>query len=752
MAAGSVATVLYTMTPRCSLFVLPLLAAGLSAQANVVPGLDGRLTVVDDLTYYGRRGAAFPNGEVGMAMLNEMCNPGSVVIPWQAAMQPNHPKFGFLIVREAHGRMEQISDGSFCKHAFVSTNYSGPCGACVDPGTGSVMGLNCADTYGAGNNADRFWLGPPSEIDPWLGTWNPVGSYFDQGDPNVGPPANNDGVRSPGYSGSDPVRHRVTVRESDLLVPGARYFYGIHLIHQGESVANRGDNLASRGFTPTGSPSGWSFANNAVGQVWGSILQHWNGATLNSGGNGNDDGRFFVAVVVTPLGGGQYHYEYAVHNVDNSRGGATFRVPVASTATVANFTFRDIDGNPLNDWLASRSANEVVWTAPGTNPLNWNTIYNFGFDCNVAPGGGAVVLDAARLGAGAPSVAVLSNVPGGVPVAQTTSIGAPCATCASSFHEYFSAPAFDLHGRSMTLTLQNGSYQVGAGTASYVAPTGVGLPMSDDVEVSVNLPFSLPYPGGVTNVLRVCSNGFLSPGASNGIEYEPSVAALLAGAPRWAALWHDLVPDNFTARVYYDSSPVRAMVTWLNVPNFGGGGLNTFQVQFLPNGTVHILWQNVPAAGNPFLVGWSRGGNARDPGPTDLSVALASGFGLCATDFGGLRLQASARPVLGGTVDLTTSNIPSGSPFLATVLSSVQLVPPVDLAGIGSPGCLRHVQFDAVHLRLGPGSSAVQPFAVPNSTALNGTYVTAQSFSYSPPLTPGGLIAANAVGLLVGQI
>ena len=72
---------------RNALFSLMALACSLAAQSNVVPGLDGRLTHVDDLTYYGRRGAAHPNGQAGMAMLNTMCNPGSVNIPWQAAMQ-----------------------------------------------------------------------------------------------------------------------------------------------------------------------------------------------------------------------------------------------------------------------------------------------------------------------------------------------------------------------------------------------------------------------------------------------------------------------------------------------------------------------------------------------------------------------------------------------------------------------------------------------------------------------------------------
>src|SRR5690349_8054618 len=86
------------------------LATGLAAQSNVVPGLNGRLAVVDQLTYWGRRGPAHPGGEVGMSMLNEMCNPGTVQIPWQVAMASNHPKFGFMIARVSNGRIEQIND------------------------------------------------------------------------------------------------------------------------------------------------------------------------------------------------------------------------------------------------------------------------------------------------------------------------------------------------------------------------------------------------------------------------------------------------------------------------------------------------------------------------------------------------------------------------------------------------------------------------------------------------------------------
>jgi hypothetical protein len=404
-----------------------MLAGAAVAQSNTVPGLDGRIENIDSLTYWGRRGSAHPSGEVGMSMLNTMCNPGSVTIPWYAAMQPNHPKFGFMIVRESGGRFEQINDWSYVKHAFASTNGSGACGSCINPGTSSVMGVHCSDTYGAGNNGDRYWLGPPGEIDPWLGSWNPIGSYFDRGDPPVSGAAATDGIRSltsAMVSAFDPVKNLVTVQEQDLLTPGASYYYGIHLIHEGEAQANRMDNLASRGFNPAWSGSSWTFNNNASGLVHGSILQHWQGATVDSAQNGNDDGAFFVGVKVTGPVNNLYHYEYVVYNFDNTRGGASLRIPVCTNATVSNLGFRDIDHDPLDDWSATVQNGEIAFSATASNPLNWNTLYNFWFDCSAAPLGGMVHVDEARIGPGNLTVDVNSQIPGGV--AQVVDLGPGC--------------------------------------------------------------------------------------------------------------------------------------------------------------------------------------------------------------------------------------------------------------------------------------------------------------------------------------
>ena len=64
------------------------LLAPLGAQSNTIPGLDGSLTNHSGASYFGRRGSAYPNGEVSMCCSYTMCNPGTVPIAWTAPMNP----------------------------------------------------------------------------------------------------------------------------------------------------------------------------------------------------------------------------------------------------------------------------------------------------------------------------------------------------------------------------------------------------------------------------------------------------------------------------------------------------------------------------------------------------------------------------------------------------------------------------------------------------------------------------------------
>jgi hypothetical protein len=398
-----------------------------------------------------------------------------------------------------------------------------------------------------------------------------------------------------------------------------------------------------------------------------------------------------------------------------------------------------------------------VFTAPANNPLNWNTIYNFGFDCNIAPGAGAVFLDEARIGPGALQVTVVSEVPGGVPVASVTSIGTGCGGVVcndNSFYEVFAtAGAFDLANSGLSMVLNGNTYQVGNGTGTYVAPTGssTNLNLGDDSSTSITLPFAMPILGGTTTTLHVCSNGFISP-AGNGSSYQPSSAAMLSGSYCWYGAWMDLNPAaSGSGDVVVDSSPTMVRVTWDGVYRYGTSNPVTFQMQFFPNGNVNVIWQAVSAQNNT-LVGWTIGGGATNPGNRDISATRGAGWTVCGGGVPNLELSSATRPVLGTTVNLQTTNIPAGTAFGAVLLSLQQSIPPQDLTSFGMPGCFGYVVNGLTHLFVAPGTSSTQPFSIPNDPGLSGLQIIGQSFSYSPPLTPVGAISSNGLILLIGQV
>lgn len=736
--------------------VLALLTGSGLAQANAVPGLDVGMYDVTDIAYEGRRGAAFPNGEAGFMIGHSWCNSGTVNVPWISQvgglMVDQYPRIAFLLVRESGGRMVQVSGQSFCKHSPTAYNFSsGPCAPC-NTGTGSFFFTGCSDTYGSGTNASQYNLGPTTEIDPWLGTWNPVGSYFDRGSPSVAGAAATDGARSLSsaqIAAFDSVKNRMIVRESELIA-GATYYGQTYAMVQGEPVGARSNNAANRQISITASGNSWTATTTSASQV-GSVLTQWSGCLYGTGQNGTADGRFMVAVKVTGPTAGVWHYEYAVHNIDNNRGGAALRIPMPAGATVTNTGFHDIDADALNEWVFSRTTNEVVFAAAANNALEWNAIYNCWFDSTQAPPLGPVFIDEARIGAGALSVQVDPVIPSNMAPASTTSVGIGCGGCRNSLYEFFAAASgFDLANSSLKFGFNGTNYTATRNTAVYVPATGTPLVLSDDSEVVIPLPFTLPYPGGSTTQLRVCSNGFISPFTSNGTGFTPTSAAFLSGAPRWAAAWHDFNPATIGGQVLVDASAAVVRVTFVNVANFSGGGVNTFQFQLKPSGEVSFVWQNMVAAGNAYLVGWSAGAVASDPGSLDLSTALTQPISLCASNVAAITLNASGRPALGTTVAMQTSGIPAGSPFAALVLSFVRATPAIDLTSIGMPSCFQHVVGGVNVIYVAPASSTSTSIAIPANVSYAGLEITGQSFSYSPSLTPLGMVSSNGVVLFIG--
>jgi len=412
---------------RLPLFPCVLLATALprAAQANADPLLDVRLSQMRVIEALGREGV-FPNGLNGVAFETTVCNEGLVEIPWRQPMNVAHPKIAFLVASVRNGRIEQISDRSYLKHGFFALNGRGCNVDCINPGgtVGEALGIGCSDTYGTVNNGDAYYLGAPDEVDPWLGTWDKVCSVFDRGIPDVGAPDNCDGRRSLTHSMATalgPVGNRIRITDEDFILGGSFFFQGQYIV-EGLPDAGRDNALATRGFTAQWSGSRWNLAITGALQP-GSILERWPGATVTSGTNGNDDGRVFVGLVVSGPVDGFYRYEYALHNRDSARGVGALRIPLCAGARVRAAGFRDIDGQSATDWSATLAGNELVFASGGAHQP-WNTLYNFWFESDAAPGDAAVTLEAGLPGPGAAAFLIGAQAPVELP---NRFLGAGCA-------------------------------------------------------------------------------------------------------------------------------------------------------------------------------------------------------------------------------------------------------------------------------------------------------------------------------------
>ncbi len=434
---------------RVTALALVAIAGWAGAQSNLIPGTDVSLAKMDTISALGRTGT-FPTGMNGVAMATTSCNKGTVKVPWEAAMLEDHPFISFLVARETNGRLTQVSDYSYIKHGFFALTDSF-CDVCQEGpfGGGDVLGLGCSDTYSTGNNGDNFWLGPPAEVNPWLGEWDATCSHFDKGEPAVAAPQDCDNSRSLSTgmaSALGPVGHRINISDAEFQTAGQWYYQGYYVI-RGEPEAVRENNWGSRHFTPSWSGSKWNLLST-TGFTNGSILGRWAGAVVTSNKNGNDDGRLYVAVKVTGPVEGMYHYEYALQNRDNYRGAGNVTIPICSGARVENFGFSDVDASAANDWTATVNAASIDLNANG-NPVRWNSFYNFWFDSDAAPLASSISVAQFDAGAGAAAI----SIPTAAPVQlNNVYLGDGCSL-GSGF------PTLYANGKA---TLGNGSFALGS--------------------------------------------------------------------------------------------------------------------------------------------------------------------------------------------------------------------------------------------------------------------------------------------------
>ncbi len=295
-------------------------------------------------------------------------------------------------------------------------------------------------------------------------------------------------------------------------------------------------------------------------------------------------------------------------------------------------------------------------------------------------------------------------------------------------------------------------YLVSPGSTSFFTHTVPGLALTDDVVAPPQtLPFTLQYPGGSTNTIWICSNGFVYLTANTAAPATGSPAALMTGGPRLSPYWMDLLPDGVTntANVFYEVDPTTqtAYVTWLNVPQFNQPGTsNTVQIA-IRAADIEFRYRNCANAASTTLVGFSPGASNRDPGTRDLTATWPF---ITRPDLFPLTLASNARPRLGSTIVLQTTRVPTGALGAALMLGATALQPALDLTAIGMPTCFLHTT-PLLQLPVTvSGNSA--PFTLPiaNNPTFTGVPLFFQSVAVHPSSTPLGVLASNGLEVRFG--
>jgi hypothetical protein len=486
------------------------------------------------------------------------------------------------------------------------------------------------------------------------------------------------------------------------------------------------------GFTPLFQTnlSGWQgmawdegtqlfYLANQSGQLY--TLDPVTGTTSLLGGGGTG----LLTALETDANGSLFGVNFStgvVSLIDKTTGALT---PVFTTLTNLQGLGIDLNGT----WYGTSTSSQSLYT--------------------IDPQSGTATLVGAH-GAGVQFAKGFDVVTTGSNFATKVRFGQGCNNLFASFYE--SGP-FDLSNTALQFINTGTGYLVLPTASTWYTPTSTPATFGDDVVVSFPLGWTLPYPGGVTNTLAVSSNGFVNGGNNTAsgccaFNIGQFLGSTTAGTgPCWAALWHDLNPSA-GGTVHLDSDPVTqtAYVTFTNVPQYGTSNLNTFQYAFSVTGIVELRWQTcaVTTAG----VGYSPANNNLDPGSMDISAATT--ILTSATDTLPVSLDASARPVLGTTIQMNVGNIPPGAPIAGLIYGLTKFSPGLPLAGIGMPGCFQYGSQEVTVLLIAPGSTASAPFGVPNNPAFAGVHVVVQAAVFDPAGGHNTLGALSSNGVELG--
>ena len=147
---------------------------------------------------------------------------------------------------------------------------------------------------------------------------------------------------------------------------------------------------------------------------------------------------------------------------------------------------------------------------------------------------------------------------------------------------------------------------------------GTNLSLSDDDHVNRSLPFTFDFYAEQYNNVNICSNGWVSFSNASGAIPGSIVFPTTSWPNTIMVLGDDWYPSNASAGVYVKqfNSPNRFVITWHNMPHYGSGGSNDFQIVLYSDGKIDLNYGVLESAD-----GWE--------------VALNKGDGILATEYDG---------------------------------------------------------------------------------------------------------------------
>ena len=375
---------------------IPLAAAGLFLGGLLLLGGASAAQVGPDVTVFDlmdTRNYGAAGGVRGYAVGTRSCNIGTQPLNWcdngggcgNGTTIRDHPVIAQNMYRLKNGRFEQIG-ASWLKHGFESTNStSAGCGNgnCVQPPLGlNQLGMGCTDPYQADLNGNRP-LGRKSEVNPANGAY----------------------PFPPGGGGSTAAvwNQRLAVAEADMdatLNPGATYYVEGHYVAPDDATAGNGlNNAGYRRVTIGAGNFNLTFAASTVREraaieVWPVVDPTVELISVDLPTAPVE--RYHVARKVTDLGGGVWHYEYAVHNMNSQRAADGLTIHFGDGTAFTNVGFHDVNAHSnepydTTDWESTTTIDSISWAAPfftpaeNANALRWATMYNFWFDASRPP-------------------------------------------------------------------------------------------------------------------------------------------------------------------------------------------------------------------------------------------------------------------------------------------------------------------------------------------------------------------------------